>query len=177
LLSIFFFKFNFWKVKLLLKILNFFLLVNKIMNVVFGIMEKTQRFALRNIVAIQFYNRYFYSRTKIERVLLRLLKRVLSMSCVRQHMWVRRSLMVFFFRWVIIIIVTQLFPYVTLGTQKTNYLQITTKPWIFHGKSIHGIKNAVKRTKSKYYYKTLYGTTRIVGSISILRQNAHCPIL
>jgi len=51
------------------------------MDVILGMMEKTQRLALRNIVAIQFYNRYFYSKTKIERGLLRLCKRVLSSVC------------------------------------------------------------------------------------------------
>lgn len=35
----------------------------------------------------------------------------------------------------------------------------------------------VKYTKSKYYYKTLYGATWIVGSISKSHQNAHFPIL
>jgi len=41
--------------------LKFLLLLNVIMNVIIGIMEKTQRPALRNIVKIQFYNRYFYT--------------------------------------------------------------------------------------------------------------------
>jgi len=58
----------------------FSLFLNDIMNVILGIMEKTHRLILRNIVTIQFYCMYFYSRTKIERVLLRLRKRVFSMS-------------------------------------------------------------------------------------------------
>jgi len=62
--------------------LTFFLFLNDIMNVILSKMEKTPRFTITNIVTIQFYNRYFYSKTKIERVLLRLRKRVLSMSHV-----------------------------------------------------------------------------------------------
>jgi hypothetical protein len=38
-----------------------------IINVVLGIMEKTHRLVLRNIIKIQIYNWYIYSRTKIER--------------------------------------------------------------------------------------------------------------
>jgi len=76
--------------------LKFLLFLNNIMNVLLGIMEKTQQLGLRNIVTIQFYNRYFYSRTKIERFILRLRQRVLSMSYVcktetrRQHLRVCR---------------------------------------------------------------------------------------
>jgi len=62
--------------------LKLLLFLNDIINVLLGIIEKTQRLALSEIVTIQFYNRYFYSRTKIQRVLLRLRKRVLSMSYV-----------------------------------------------------------------------------------------------
>jgi hypothetical protein len=45
-------------------------------------MEKTQYLTLRNIFVFKFYNRYIYSKTKIERILLRLHKRVLSIACV-----------------------------------------------------------------------------------------------
>lgn len=49
-----------------------------IMNVILGTIEKTLHLAFRNIVSIQFYYRYFYPGTKIERVILTLRKRVLS---------------------------------------------------------------------------------------------------
>ena len=55
---------------------------NEVMNVILGIMEKMHRLALRTIVSIQFYNKYFYSETLIEQVLLRLRKRILSMTYV-----------------------------------------------------------------------------------------------
>jgi len=38
------------------------------MNVILGTMEETLRLTLKNIITIQFYNKYFNSRTKIERV-------------------------------------------------------------------------------------------------------------
>lgn len=56
--------------------------INNIINVLLGIMKKTQQLALRHIVTIQFYNRCTYSKTKIEQVLLRLSKRGLSMLYV-----------------------------------------------------------------------------------------------
>jgi len=59
-----------------------FSLLNDIMNITLGIMEKPQGFALKNIVIIQFYYMYIYSKTKIERVLLSLRKRVLSLLYV-----------------------------------------------------------------------------------------------
>jgi len=59
--------------------LAFLLFLN---DIILEIMEQTQRLALRNIVTIQFYNSFIYSRTKIDRVLHRLRKRVLSMSYV-----------------------------------------------------------------------------------------------
>jgi len=46
--------------------LKLFLFLNDLINVTLGIMEITQRHALENIVTIQFYNRYYYSRTEIE---------------------------------------------------------------------------------------------------------------
>jgi len=46
--------------------LIFSLFLNDIMNDILGIMEKSQRLALRNIVIILFYYRYTYPRTKIE---------------------------------------------------------------------------------------------------------------
>lgn len=55
--------------------------------------KKTQRIP-RNISKIQFFNRYFYSRTKIDQILLRLRKCVKLLSLchtctrLRQHMWV-----------------------------------------------------------------------------------------
>jgi len=51
----------------ILKMLKLLLFLNDIMIVILGVMEETQRLALRNIVTIQFYNRYFCSRTKTER--------------------------------------------------------------------------------------------------------------
>jgi len=45
-------------------------------------LKKMQRLVLRNIVTIQFYYKYIYSRTKIEGVLLMLCKSVLSMLYV-----------------------------------------------------------------------------------------------
>jgi len=45
--------------------LKFVLFLNDIMNVILGLMEKMQQYALRNILTIQFYNRDFYSRTKM----------------------------------------------------------------------------------------------------------------
>lgn len=62
-----------------LKMLNFFSISKRyIMNFILGIIKKTQRLDLKNIVTLQFCNRCFYSKTKIDRVLLRL--RILASS-------------------------------------------------------------------------------------------------
>jgi len=59
--------------------LTFLLFLNDTMNVILDKMEK-KRNELPSKILIQFNNRYFYSRTKMERVILRLRKRGLSMS-------------------------------------------------------------------------------------------------
>ena len=57
------------------------LFLNDKMNVV---LEKTQLLALRNVVTTQFYDRYFLPTTKIERFILKMRKRVLSVSYARK---------------------------------------------------------------------------------------------
>jgi len=60
--------------------LTFLLFLNDIMNVILAIMEKRNDLPseILSQLTIQYYNRYFYYRTKIERVLLSLHKRVLN---------------------------------------------------------------------------------------------------
>jgi len=58
--------------------LTFLILLNDLMNVILGIKDKNAIRNIRNIVTVQFYNRYINFRTKIERVLLRLRKSVVS---------------------------------------------------------------------------------------------------
>lgn len=58
--------------------------IKNVIDVILGIIEKTPPHSLKNIAKIQFYYRYFYSRTKIVLFILRLRKRVLSMSYVRK---------------------------------------------------------------------------------------------
>jgi len=56
---------------------------NDIINVILSVIKKTHLLALRNTVTIQFYSKYFYSKTNIEWVLLGLRKCVLSMLYLR----------------------------------------------------------------------------------------------
>jgi len=62
--------------------LTFFLFLNVIMNVILGLIDKSQQFASDILSQLNFTIGFFYSKTKIEGVLLKLRKRVLSMLYV-----------------------------------------------------------------------------------------------
>jgi len=60
--------------------LIFLIFLNNITNVILEIMEK-RSVLLSNIVTIQLYNRYIYSKTKIQQVQIRQRKLVFSYVC------------------------------------------------------------------------------------------------